>query len=71
MGSPDRLLAASRTDTLRRGPAVEGFIVRIAVEEVAGQTVFHCRMHLIPRRRSDVPNPRGGVRAIVLGKADR
>lgn len=65
-----RLLAATRTDILRRDPSVEGFNVGINVGGVAGQTVFHCHVHLIPRRRGDVPNPRGGVRAVIPGKAD-
>ncbi len=34
----------------------------------AGQTVFHCHIHLIPRRDGDVENPRGGVRHIIPGK---
>jgi hypothetical protein len=27
-------------------------------------------VHLIPRRLADVGNPRGGVRAVIPGKAD-
>ena len=38
--------------------------------EVAGQTVFHCHIHLIPRRKNDVDNPRGGVRNIIPGKGN-
>jgi ATP adenylyltransferase len=30
--------------------------------EAAGQTVFHARWHLIPRREGDCEEPRGGVR---------
>jgi diadenosine tetraphosphate (Ap4A) HIT family hydrolase len=37
--------------------------------EVAGQTVMHCHVHLIPRRRGDVEKPRGGVRGVIPGKA--
>ncbi len=37
--------------------------------EVAGQTVFHAHVHLIPRREGDVENPRGGVRGVIPGKA--
>ena len=35
----------------------------------AGQTVPHCHLHLIPRYAGDVPDPRGGVRWIIPGKA--
>jgi hypothetical protein len=35
----------------------------------AGQTVPHCHIHLIPRYRGDVADPRGGVRWIIAGKA--
>jgi diadenosine tetraphosphate (Ap4A) HIT family hydrolase len=69
MAALHRLLAAARSDILRRDPAVEGFNVGINVGEVAGQTIFHCHVHLIPRRLGDVPNPRGGVRAVIPGKA--
>jgi len=31
----------------------------------AGQTIFHCHIHLISRRDGDVENPRGGVRGVV------
>ena len=36
--------------------------------EYAGQTVFHFHCHIIPRRRGDVDDPRGGVRHSVIGK---
>ena len=35
----------------------------------AGQTVFHCHIHVIPRRTGDHPQPKGGVRAVIPGKA--
>ena len=38
--------------------------------EDAGQTVLHCHMHLIPRRKGDVENPIGGVRNLIPGKGD-
>lgn len=44
---------------------IEGFNVGINAGEVAGQTIWHCHIHLIPRRRGDVPNPRGGVRGVI------
>jgi len=48
----------------------DGFNVGINDGAAAGQTVFHAHMHLIPRYRGDCPNPRGGVRAVIPGKAD-
>ncbi len=36
----------------------------------AGQTVPHLHMHLIPRFKGDVPDPRGGIRWIIPDKAD-
>ncbi|HNS28909.1 MAG TPA: bifunctional class I SAM-dependent methyltransferase/HIT family protein [Tenuifilaceae bacterium] len=42
-----------------------GFNVGINDGEAAGQSVFHVHIHLIPRYKGDVANPRGGVRAVV------
>ena len=48
--------------------SVKGFNIGINSGSVAGQTIFHCHIHLIPRRSDDVPNPKGGVRHIIPGK---
>src|SRR5690554_5524122 len=40
----------------------EGFNIGINVEEPAGQTIWHCHIHVIPRYKGDVEVPRGGVR---------
>jgi diadenosine tetraphosphate (Ap4A) HIT family hydrolase len=66
----DELLEATRIDILARDPMVAGFNIGINVGEAAGQTIFHCHVHLIPRRPGDIANPRGGVRAVIPGKAD-
>jgi len=34
----------------------------------AGQTIFHCHIHVIPRRKKDVLDPTGGIRNIIPGK---
>ena len=34
------------------------------------RTVFHLHVHVIPRYRGDVPNPRGGVRHVIPGRGD-
>jgi len=35
----------------------------------AGQTVEHAHVHVIPRRKEDVTDPRGGIRWIIDDKA--
>ena len=46
---------------------IKGFNIGINSGQVAGQTIFHCHTHLIPRREKDVENPIGGVRNIIQG----
>jgi hypothetical protein len=48
----------------------KGFNVGMNSGEAAGQTVFHCHVHLIPRRKGDVENPRGGVKGVIPEKQD-
>jgi diadenosine tetraphosphate (Ap4A) HIT family hydrolase len=61
-------LADDARGLLTRQYAPDGFNLGINVGEVAGQTIFHVHLHLIPRYRGDVENPRGGVRAVIPGK---
>jgi len=46
----------------------DGFNIGINVNEEAGQTIFHVHIHLIPRYKGDVENPRGGVRGVIPEK---
>lgn len=48
----------------------DGFNIGINIGDAAGQTVPHVHIHLIPRYKGDVTNPRGGVRRIIPGKGD-
>jgi diadenosine tetraphosphate (Ap4A) HIT family hydrolase len=48
--------------------SINGFNIGMNCGESAGQTIFHSHVHLIPRRKGDVANPRGGVRHIIAGK---
>ena len=52
----------------QKDPEVAGFNVGINSGEVAGQTVQHCHLHLVPRRVGDVENPVGGIRNVIPGK---
>jgi len=36
--------------------------------EYAGRTIHHLHVHIIPRYKGDVKNPKGGVRNIIPGK---
>lgn len=46
----------------------DGFNVGININESAGQTVPHVHIHLIPRNKDDVQEPRGGVRGVIPSK---
>ena len=64
-------LILSQKDNLKtQDGSIEGFNIGINNGEAAGQTIFHCHIHLIPRRVGDVPNPKGGVRHIIPDKGD-
>lgn len=63
------VLLAKHQEQLRAEDAtVTGFNVGMNCGPVAGQTVAHCHIHLIPRRVGDVENPAGGVRHVIPGK---
>ena len=66
----ERLLRSMRESLREAFPGIVGFNVGINCGSEAGQTVFHCHVHLIPRRQGDVVNPRGGVRHVIAAKAD-
>ena len=48
----------------------DGFNIGININEDAGQTVSHCHIHIIPRYKNDVENPRGGIRGVIPSKKE-
>jgi len=62
------LLQQLRQEIQTADHSVTGFNIGINAGADAGQTIFHCHIHLIPRRKGDVQNPRGGVRHVIPGK---
>ena len=61
----DEMIGMVRLAILADDPAVAGFNIGINIGKVAGQTIFHCHVHLIPRRRGDAVYPEGGVHAAI------
>lgn len=53
---------------LQAAEDVDGFNVGFNAGEAAGQTVHHFHLHVIPRRRGDTDDPRGGVRGVIPEK---
>lgn len=49
---------------------ITGFNIGSNIGKDAGQTISHCHIHLIPRRKNDTENPRGGIRRIISKKGD-
>jgi diadenosine tetraphosphate (Ap4A) HIT family hydrolase len=47
----------------------DGFNIGFNDGLAAGQTVPHAHVHLIPRRRGDVRDPRGGIRWVIAENA--
>lgn len=62
------MLATQREQILSTDPSVTGYNIGINSGTDAGQTIFHVHVHLIPRRNSDVADPRGGVRGVIPDK---
>ena len=63
-----QILQIQREAICQADETVTGFNVGINSGASAGQTIFHCHVHLIPRRDGDVKNPRGGVRGVIAEK---
>lgn len=46
----------------------DGYNIGMNCGETAGQTVPHAHIHVIPRYRGDMADPRGGVRGVIPDK---
>jgi len=63
-----QLINETQKDLEKKDKSIEGFNIGNNSGEVAGQTIHHCHIHLIPRRKGDTENPRGGVRGVIKDK---
>lgn len=55
---------------LDRELSPDGYNVGFNAGEAAGQTVMHLHVHVIPRHRGDMDDPRGGVRHVIPAKGN-
>jgi diadenosine tetraphosphate (Ap4A) HIT family hydrolase len=61
----DQLIKKIKEEIVIKDPLVKGFNIGTNSGKVAGQSIMHCHIHLIPRREGDVKNPQGGVRSVI------
>ena len=66
----NQLLQEMKTRIEGKDKNVTGFNIGMNSGKDAGQTIFHCHIHLIPRRQGDVDTPKGGVRGVIPSKQD-
>jgi diadenosine tetraphosphate (Ap4A) HIT family hydrolase len=59
------LIKIVKNEVLDKDKSVKAFNVGTNAGKIAGQSIMHCHIHLIPRREGDVDNPQGGVRAVI------
>lgn len=62
-------LVAEVREWLARKYLTSDFNIGINDGKLAGQTVPHAHIHVIPRRDGDVNDPRGGIRWVIPEKA--
>ncbi|WP_075506606.1 HIT family protein [Candidatus Pelagibacter communis] len=62
------LIQIVKNEISRKDVNVKGFNVGTNAGKIAGQSIMHCHIHLIPRREGDVDNPQGGVRSVIPNK---
>jgi diadenosine tetraphosphate (Ap4A) HIT family hydrolase len=46
----------------------DGYNIGVNIGAAAGQSIPHLHIHVIPRYRGDVENPKGGVRGVIPHK---
>ena len=64
----DQLIKKIKIDVESNDKTIKGFNIGINSGKEAGQSIMHCHIHLIPRRKGDVENPQGGVRGVIPSK---
>ena len=64
----NELIKIIKKNILNNDQSVKAFNIGTNAGKLAGQSIMHCHIHLIPRRAGDVDNPQGGVRSVIPKK---
>ena len=64
----DKVLKEQKKELKNLDKEISAFNVGVNIGKDAGQSIMHCHIHLIPRRKGDVEDPRGGVRGVIPEK---
>ena len=59
------LIKIIKQEVLDKDKSIKAFNIGTNAGIIAGQSIMHCHIHLIPRRAGDVDNPQGGVRSVI------
>ena len=68
MNDLDKILKEQKKELKKLDKEISAFNVGVNIGKDAGQSIMHCHIHLIPRRKGDVEDPRGGVRGVIPEK---
>tara|TARA_B110001452_G_scaffold53145_1_gene40575 strand:- start:232 stop:627 length:396 start_codon:yes stop_codon:yes gene_type:complete len=63
-----KILKIQKKELLELDEKISAFNVGVNIGKDAGQSIMHCHIHLIPRRKGDVEDPKGGVRGVIPSK---
>ena len=64
----NKILKKQRKSLMDLDKDISAFNIGVNAGVDAGQSIMHCHVHLIPRRKGDIENPRGGVRGVIPSK---
>ncbi len=70
MNSVQALLNEAKKRVMSKDKSVLAFNLGVNSGIVAGQTILHTHIHLIPRREKDVETATGGIRNMIPGKGN-
>ena len=64
----NELIKIIKDEIYAKDKSVKAFNIGSNIGKISGQSIMHCHIHLIPRRKGDVKDPRGGVRGVIPEK---